>query len=125
MTGWYLSPCSSFLPTASTDREQAARRDRVHSSRGLASSLFLIRTRHAELEYERAIAHLLGAEQPIVSVAPLRGKALEDLPSDAHEWADVALPRLLDPAGAPPRRIGGWSFGDVLAYEVAQRLARR
>jgi phthiocerol/phenolphthiocerol synthesis type-I polyketide synthase D len=108
------------------DREEADRAEiaGIHLA-GSRPPLFLIRTWYGELEHERAIARVLGPEQPIVSVGPLRGKKLEDFPSDAHEWAEVALGRLLDLPGATPRRIGGWSMGGVLAYEVAQRLARR
>ena len=108
------------------DREEADRAEiaGIHLA-GSRPPLFLIRTWYGELEHERAIARVLGPEQPIVSVGPLRGKTLEDFPADAHEWAEVALGRLLDLPGATPRRIGGWSMGGVLAYEVAQRLARR
>jgi len=108
------------------DREEASRAEiaGIHLA-GSRPPLFLIRTWHGELEHERAIARVLGPEQPIVSVGPLRGKTLEDFPADAHEWADIALAYLQDLPGATPRRIGGWSFGGVLAYEVAQRLARR
>ena len=91
---------------------------------GSRPPLFLIRSWHGEIEHERALARLLGPEQPIVSVGLPRGKVIEDFPADAHAWADLALARLLGLAGASPRRIGGWSFGGVLAYEVAQRLAR-
>jgi thioesterase domain-containing protein len=108
------------------DREAASRSEvaGIHLA-GSRPPLFLIRTWHGELEHERAIARVLGPEQSIVSVSPLRGKTLEDFPSDAHEWADVALGRLLALPGATPRRVGGWSMGGVLAYEVAQRLVRR
>ena len=108
------------------DREEASRAEiaGIHLA-GSRPPLFLIRTWHGEIEHERAIARVLGPDQPIVSVGPLRGKTLEDFPSDAHEWAEVALGRLLDLPGATPRRIGGWSMGGVLAYEAAQQLARR
>ena len=108
------------------DREEAHRAEiaGIHLA-GSRPPLFLIRTWQGELEHERAIARVLGPEQPIVSIGPLRGKTLEDFPSDAHEWAEVALGRLQALPGATPRRIGGWSMGGVLAYEVAQRLARR
>lgn len=108
------------------DREETDRAELVgiHLS-GSRPPFFLIRTWYGEIEHERAIARLLGPEQPIVSVGPLRGKRLEDFPADAQGWADIALARLLGLAGASPRRIGGWSFGGMLAYEVGQRLARR
>lgn len=107
------------------DREEAERAALLglHLT-GSRPPLYLIRT-WEEIEHDRALARLLGPEQPLVSVGLPRGKAVEDFPPDAHTWADFALARLDSLPGASPRRLGGWSFGGILAYEVAQRLARR
>jgi thioesterase domain-containing protein len=85
--------------------------------------LLMIRTWHGEIAHERALARALGPEQPILSVGPPRGTRVEDLPADVHAWAELAFARLTAFPLGDPVLIGGWSFGGVIAYEVAQRLA--
>ncbi|HEX5068491.1 MAG TPA: alpha/beta fold hydrolase [Myxococcota bacterium] len=106
------------------DAEQAARAELlgIHLT-GSRTPLYLIRS-WEEIEHERSLARVLGPEQPIVSVGLPHGKAVEDFPADAHAWADFALARLQKLPG-PFRRLAGWSMGGILAYEVAQRLARK
>ena len=91
---------------------------------GSRSPLYLIRTWRGEIAHERALARALGPEQPITSVGPPRGTRLEDFPADAHAWADFAWAKLMALPHADPILVGGWSFGGVIAYEVAQHLAR-
>ena len=108
------------------DREEAGRAALLGQHlAGSRPPLYLIRTWHTEIEHERALARMLGPEQPLVSVGPPAGKAVEDFPADAHAWADFALARLDSLPGASLRQLGGWSFGGIVAYEVAQRIARR
>ena len=92
---------------------------------GSRPPLFLIRTWRGEIAHQRALARHLGSEQPIYSIAPPRGNKPEDFPIDAHAWADLALSRLLSVSHTGSYLVGGWSFGGVIALEVAERLARK
>jgi thioesterase domain-containing protein len=58
-----------------------------------------------------------------VRAAP-RGARIEDFPADAQAWADFASAKLIALPYAGPVLVGGWSFGGIIAYEVAQRFAR-
>jgi thioesterase domain-containing protein len=107
------------------DTEEAGRAELLglHLT-GSRTPLYLIRS-WEEIEHDRALARVLGPEQPIISVGLPHGKTVEDFPADAHAWADWALARLERLPGASFRRLAGWSMGGILAYEVAQRLARK
>jgi thioesterase domain-containing protein len=92
--------------------------------RDRAPPLFLIRTWTGEVANHRRLAQHLGPEQPIYSFAPPRGARPEDFPKDAQEWSEQMLARVLEVPHAGPYRIGGWSFGGVIALEVAERLVQ-
>lgn len=89
---------------------------------GSRAPLFLIRTWTGEVGNHRSLARHLGPDQPIYSFAPPRGTQPEDFPRDAQAWAELVLSRLLEVPHAGPYRIGGWSFGGVIALEAAERL---
>jgi len=68
------------------------------------------------------LAHRLGADQPLYGLQlPLPGRAARpaaDLPALAAEM--VRELRAFAPRG--PYRLGGWSFGGFLAFEMARQL---
>jgi thioesterase domain-containing protein len=105
------------------DEEAAEQADLVGLHLGGARPpLFLIRTWSGEVAQHRALARHLGPDQPIYSLPPPRGTRPEDFPKDAQDWAERALSRLLEIPHAGPYRLGGWSFGGVIALEVGERL---
>ncbi len=91
---------------------------------GSRPPLFLIRTWTGEVANHRRLARHLGPDQPIYSFAPPRGTRPEDFPKDAQEWAELMLSRVLEVPHRGAYRIGGWSFGGVIALEVAERLVQ-
>ncbi|HEU5323665.1 MAG TPA: thioesterase domain-containing protein, partial [Methylomirabilota bacterium] len=77
----------------------------------------------AVLSY-RALALELGEEQPFygIQAAGLAGgKAVDDLPAMAAQYA--AAVEAVEPDG--PYLLGGWSFGGVVAFEMARQLRQR
>ncbi len=108
------------------DEAAAERAELVSLHRtGSRPPLFLIRTWRGEVASQRALARHLGPDQPIHSIAPPHGEEPDDFPVDANAWADLALARLLALPHTGPYCIGGWSFGGVIALEVAERLVRK
>lgn len=106
------------------DREKAAAADViVYNARGARPPLVAVRTWSKEGEHFRAVARALGPNQPIFSLAPPDFPTLEDYPRTTDEWVEQLLPlmRRLDLEG--DRLLAGWSFGGVVALELAERLA--
>jgi thioesterase domain-containing protein len=91
---------------------------------GSLPPLFLIRTWTSEVANHRRLARHLGPDQPIYSFAPPHGTRPEDFPKDTQEWAERMLARVLEVPHRGAYRIGGWSFGGVVALEVAERLVQ-
>jgi thioesterase domain-containing protein len=105
------------------DKEEAEQFDLLgFQLEGSRPPLVLIRTWTGEASNHRRLARHLGPEQPIYSLAPPRGSRPEDFPKDAQDWAERVLARVLEIPHAGPYRIGGWSFGGVIALEVAEKL---
>ncbi|MEU3899938.1 amino acid adenylation domain-containing protein [Streptomyces sp. NPDC045251] len=69
-----------------------------------------------------ALAEHLDAEQPVYALQARGLTAAEPLPGDLAEVADeyVARIRAVQPAG--PYHLLGWSYGGVVAHEMAVRL---
>lgn len=106
------------------DLERAATADvLVYNAAGKRPPLVTIRTWSQEGEHFRALARALGPDQPIYSLAPPDFPTLEQYPRTTDEWVELLLPvlRHVDVEGA--WLLGGWSFGGVMALELAERLA--
>ena len=68
------------------DREKAAAADIiVYNARGSRSPLVVVRTWSKEGKNFRAVAHALGPEQPIYSLAPPDFQTLEEYPRRSEE----------------------------------------
>lgn len=92
---------------------------------GSRPPLVLIRTWAEEIPRHQRLARALGPEQPIYSMGHPSGSRDEDYPEDTDQWADFCFARHEKLGLEDPARIGGWSFGGVVALEVARRLASR
>jgi thioesterase domain-containing protein len=106
------------------DREKAAAADvLVYNAWGRRPPIVAVRTWSKEGEHFRVVARALGPDQPIYSLAPPDFPALEDYPRTTDEWVELLLP--LVRRLSLPREIvlAGWSFGGVMALELAERLS--
>ena len=90
---------------------------------GARPPLVLIRTWADEMPRQQRLAWALGPDQPLYSMGHPTGNRPENYPEQVAQWADFCLERFEKLALAGPVRIGGWSFGGVIALEVARRLA--
>ena len=89
---------------------------------GRRPPLVLVRTWGIDLQGHRNLARHLGPDQPVYSIAPPRGQKVEDFPSTTDEWAERCLREIAALPLAGPRVLGGFSFGGVIAFEVARKL---
>ena len=96
----------------------------LHLDGGLRP-LVLIRTWDVEIRNHRALACELGPAQPIYSVRPPRGERVEDYPADLDEWSDFCLKHIAPLPSDGRWLIGGYSFGGVVALEIARKLQVR
>jgi len=63
-----------------------------------------------------ALAYLLGPEQPVYGIEPRRNyESIEEMATDY-----IKSMRTIQPHG--PYRIAGWSFGGLIAFEIALQL---
>jgi len=94
----------------------------VYNAGGARPPLVVIRTWSSEAGFFRALAGALGPDQPVYSIAPPDFPALEAYPRTTDEWVDWLWPAFRSLPIASPFRLGGWSFGGVVALELAERL---
>jgi thioesterase domain-containing protein len=92
---------------------------------GALPPLVLIRTWAFEVEKHRNLAAQLGPDQPLYSIAPPRGDHVEDFPTDVDTWSNLCLKRVAPIPRGDGYWLGGWSFGGVIALEMAEKLAAR
>ncbi len=93
----------------------------VFHGEGQRVPLVFIRSWMDELVFYRTLARELGPDQPIYTVAPPTGARVEDFPQSVGEWADWILRRIDAIHG--PVILGGFSFGGVLALELARVIS--
>ena len=104
-------------------REDAARSNVfVHNPDGSLPALFVTRSWVDDAEHFRLIAQRLGSEQPIYSIGPPDFDTLEQFPYSTDEWVDFLMLRIRAIGYQGAYTIMGWSFGGVLALELAERL---
>jgi thioesterase domain-containing protein len=90
---------------------------------GSETPLFLVHDGDGSIQYAHVLAWQIGAEIPVHALPPLLDDAcsLRTVPDMAARL--VRMIQSVQPAG--PYRIAGWSFGGLLAYEVAAQLIGR
>ena len=95
----------------------------VHNAKGSYPPLYLLRTWSRNGLYLRDLAAHLDPEQPLYSLAPPHFEEIAAYPDTVGEWADFMLTRLAAISNEGCYRIGGYSFGGLVALEMAERLA--
>lgn len=89
---------------------------------GSRAPFIAIRSWSTEVPLYRSLVRHLDPEQPVVTIGPPKGEHKEDLPRTVEDWTKDCLARFHELAPAGPIRLGGWSFGGVLALETARKL---
>ena len=89
---------------------------------GNRTPLVLIRTWTNELAGHARLAGALGVDQPVVSLGI--EMTADDFPRSVSAWADRAVDSARMHADPERVLIGGFSFGGVVALEIADRLQR-
>ncbi len=87
---------------------------------GRRTPVLLVRSWTGEVPGIRLLAGHLGPERPIYAVGPPSGKQKSDFPSTVDAWVDFCLKRCPKLVTDTPVILGGYSFGGVLALEVAR-----
>lgn len=84
-----------------------------------------IRSWSTEVPLYRNLARHLDPEQPLITLGPPTGERKEDLPRTVDQWTEDCLARfrtVFHRHSTASVRLGGWSFGGVLALETARKL---
>jgi amino acid adenylation domain-containing protein len=91
---------------------------------GQKTPLFMVHPPGGIVICYQPLARYLGINQPLYGIRARGLHGEEDLPDDLAVMAQeyVAQMRSVQPQG--PYRLGGWSLGGVVAYEMAQQLMR-
>ena len=82
----------------------------------------VIRSWSDELRHYRNLVRHLDPEQPVITLGPPQGEKKRDFPRTVDRWTEDCLARLAGASAPEPLRLGGWSFGGVLALETARKL---
>jgi thioesterase domain-containing protein len=81
-----------------------------------------IRTWSAETRLYRSLVRHLDPEQQVITLGPPVGEHKHDFPRTVDAWTKDCLAKLALVSARDPLRLGGWSFGGVLALETARKL---
>ncbi|MFA1546608.1 SDR family NAD(P)-dependent oxidoreductase [Actinomadura chokoriensis] len=98
------------------DEEAARQTVRPLKPSGTRRPIFIAHPAGGTTACYRQLVDLLGDDQPVYGL-----ERFEDAPS-VQERADRYVRHLLEAQPEGAFRLGGWSFGGVLAYETARRL---
>ncbi len=90
--------------------------------KGSKQPLIVLRTWKGEVPFYQRLACHLGPGQPIFAIAPPRGQTRAEFPSRVAQWTEFFLPTLRRVQSGGPYRLGGWSFGGLVALSVAEQL---
>jgi len=116
-----VAELAAHLATSNADLRPAVPAYELVPIRASGSSrpLFLIHELTGSLVYGHMLAPHIEASIPIYGLPPVKtGAGLPPLP----EMARQMVAAIIQAAGDGPYRIAGWSFGGVVAYEVAWQL---
>jgi thioesterase domain-containing protein len=89
---------------------------------GSRPPMVLIRTWTNELQGHALLAGALGVDQPLVSLGV--EMTADDFPRSVSEWADRVVESALLHIDPDRALLGGFSFGGVVALEIAARIQR-
>jgi thioesterase domain-containing protein len=87
---------------------------------GARPALVFVRTWTTELPCHAAIARELGPDQPVVSIGV--DLSPDDFPRTVAAWVDLFLDDVSGYLDPDTPILGGYSFGGVIAAEIADRL---
>ncbi|WP_193161094.1 non-ribosomal peptide synthetase [Microbulbifer hainanensis] len=73
----------------------------------------------------RSLPDTLGAQQPIYVIDLLAADSAENFPDTIEGMADLYEEEILEACGDSPIILGGFSFGALIAFELARRLRRK
>jgi len=97
----------------------------LQQGKGDQPPFFLIHPSGGGVLCYATLASSLGAEQTVYGLQAVGYESDEEALTDIHEMADRYLLDIKRVASAGPYRVGGWSFGGVVAYEIARRLEQQ
>jgi len=89
---------------------------------GHLSPLVFLYTWPDEDRFFKTLAPLLGPEQPVYALATPSDAVLQTFDS-VDQWVDYDHAQLAQLPVEPPYHFAAWSFGGVVALELARRLA--
>lgn len=125
-TGWEGTPLLVLPSTGEFDMDQAQAAEVLgFNLEGALPPLILLRTWRYEISKHQSLAAAMGPDQPIYSLATPRGESYDDYPRDAQDWADFGLKRMAPISHRGEYLLGGWSWGGVVALEMAKKLEAR
>jgi thioesterase domain-containing protein/NADP-dependent 3-hydroxy acid dehydrogenase YdfG/acyl carrier protein len=113
------SPRALAVPLRAAEQaevEAAGPVRRLGPADGARAPLFLAHPAGGSTHVYRQLVALLGPDQPVYGLERLAGGSVTE-----RAARYVRLIRELRPTG--PYRLGGWSFGGVLAFEMARQFA--
>lgn len=84
--------------------------------------LVFVQTWGVEGDYLEALAAAVGPAQPILAIEPPSKEVCAGL-ERVGDWVRYELEHLSEVPAEPPYRLAGWSFGGVVALELARRLS--
>ncbi len=118
-------PVQEIPATGAIDEERAEFALVGIHPQGSRTPILLVRSWTGEVPGIRLLAGHLGPDRPIYALPPPSGKQKSDFPSTVDAWTDFCLERWPKLATDTPVILGGFSFGGVLALEVARKLQSR
>ncbi|HEX4499520.1 MAG TPA: amino acid adenylation domain-containing protein [Thermoanaerobaculia bacterium] len=93
--------------------------------RGALPPLFCVHPLGGSALCYQPLASHLGQDQPLYGLDALHLVGQERLYGSLEEMATVYLEALRTVQPRPPYLLAGWSFGGVIAFEIARQLAER
>jgi arthrofactin-type cyclic lipopeptide synthetase C len=110
----------SFARCLSGASSKAELRGALRVREGTQTPLFLVHDGYGDELYFSVLAQCLPEEVPVYGLPSVRSG--EAPPPTLQHMASRLVAMIREVQKTGPYRVGGWSFGGVLAYEIAQQL---
>ena len=91
--------------------------------RGTAPPFFCVHPAGGTVACYHDLAHHLGPTQPFYAFRAVTEDPTVSLPRSVHDLASSYLKQLREHQPHGPYQLGGWSFGGLVAFEMALKLA--